>query len=83
MSKDVRIKLNSAEVAALLRSDAVGRDLEERARRIANAAGPGMEVSRRVGRKRQRVSIITATAEARRAEAERRALTQALDAGRG
>ena len=83
MSKDVRIKLNSAEVAALLRTDAVGRDLEERARRIANAAGPGMEVTRRVGRKRQRVSVITATPEAMHAEAATRALTRALDAGRG
>lgn len=83
MSKDVKIKLNLGEVGRRLRADDLGEAMLERARRIANAAGPGMEVTRRVGRKRQRVSVITATPEAMHAEAATRALTRALDAGRG
>ena len=78
----VQVKLNREGVAALLASAEVGEDLTDRGRRIAAAAGPGVEMSRRKGRGRQRVSIITGTAEARKAEAERMALTSALDAGR-
>ena len=78
----VQVKLNRKGVAALLASAEVGEDLTDRCRRIAAAAGPGVEMSRRKGRGRQRVSIITGTAEARKAEAERMALTSALDAGR-
>lgn len=61
---------------------AVQADLAERAKRIAAAAGPGMEASSQQGKTRARASVITATHEARRAEAESRALTRAIDAGR-
>jgi hypothetical protein len=82
-----RIRLNRAEVRRLLRSEGdyagVAADLEERAEAIAAAAGEGMEVETETGRNRVRVSVRTATPEAARAEAETRALTRALDAGRG
>jgi len=41
-----------------------------------------MEPSAMVGKNRARASVITATHSARRAEATRRALTRAIDAGR-
>lgn len=77
------VKLNSKEIDNLLKSPAVQRRLMQAAERIAAAAGPGMEASVEVGRTRARASVITATFEARRAEATQRALTRALDAGRG
>lgn len=53
------------------------------ANRIANAAGPGMEVrSLERGSRRPRVAVVTATTEARHAEATTRDLTRAVDAGR-
>jgi hypothetical protein len=61
----------------------VQRRLLQAAQRIAAAAGPGMEASVEVGRTRARASVITATYEARRAQATRLALIRALDAGRG
>jgi hypothetical protein len=60
----------------------VQKDLDRRAARIAAAAGPGFEATSQPSR-RARASVITATAEARAAEATSRALTRAIDAGRG
>jgi hypothetical protein len=80
----VRVKMNSASARAILRSPRVQADLERRARQIAEAAGgePDFEVESRVGANRVRTSVRTATHEGRTAEAEDRALTQAIDAGR-
>jgi hypothetical protein len=77
------MKLNSREIDNFLKSPAVQRRLLQAAQRIAAAAGPGMEASVEVGRTRARASVITATYEARRAQATRLALIRALDAGRG
>lgn len=77
-----RIVLNRRGVRQLLRSPEVLADLKHRAEQIAAAAGPGMEASAMVGKGRARASVITATSEARKAEATRRALTRAIDAGR-
>jgi hypothetical protein len=77
-----RVKLNSRGMRALLRSPEMLADLERRAARIATAAGPGHEVEGSIGRNRARAAVITATAEARIAEAKRRTLTRAIDAGR-
>lgn len=78
----VRIELNSRGVDQLLKHPAIQADVDRRARAIAAAAGPGMEPSSMVGATRARASVITATREAREAEATDRALTRALDAGR-
>ena len=85
-----RIRINSAGVKQLLQSQEVQADLQRRANAIAGAAGgePGdfraeVEVlggSSKLGRAMG--YVVTATTEARRAEAEDRALTRALDAGR-
>lgn len=82
MGKGVRVKLNRRGVRELLRDEKVGKDLSERGRRIAEAAGPGHAVTRRRGSSRQRVSVITDTPEAMRSEATTHTLTRALDAGR-
>lgn len=79
----VRIELNRAGVRELLTSPAVRADLERRARAIAAAAGSGMEVDSEIGRNRARASVRTATNAAMRREATERALTRAIDAGRG
>lgn len=78
----IRIELNSKAIRDLLRSPEVQAELLRRAQNIAAAAGPGMEASVVPGRNRARASVITATAEARRAQATDRVLTRALDAGR-
>jgi hypothetical protein len=77
-----KVVLNRKGVSQLLKSREVEQDLKRRAQQIAAAAGPGMEISALVGRTRARASVITATEQARIAEARNRALTRALDAGR-
>lgn len=89
MAGEVRIEMNSAGVQQLLKSQEVKDALLERATRIAEAAnanaggdGSDFEVDERVGAQRARASIRTASHNGRLAEAEDRALTRALDAGR-
>lgn len=82
MARDVRIELNRQAVRQLLRSDEVLADLERRGRAVAAAAGPGHEVQPYVGRNRARVTVRTATDEARHAEATGRRLTAAIHAAR-
>lgn len=77
-----RLKINPAGVRALLNDPGVKADLERRARAIAAQAGEGMEVSVQPGRNRARATVITATTEARVAEATNRSLSAAFDAGR-
>lgn len=83
MPTNVIVKMNHSGSRALLRSFEIQADLKWRAERIADAAGPGMEVRVRGGRQRARASVTTSTIEARRAEARDRVLTRAIDAGRG
>lgn len=83
MTSEVRVVLNRAGIGDILKSQEVQADLQRRAARIAAAAGPGMEATSRIGRNRARASVVTATPDARRSEATTRALTRALDAGRG
>ena len=83
MAKKVRVELNSAGVRALLKDPGVAADLAARGERIAATAGEGFESSGvRQDRDRVAVTVRAATEEARRAEAESRALLRALDAGR-
>lgn len=79
---DVRIELNSAAIGDLLRSSEVQGMLEDSARRIASAAGPGHRVDSTVGRTRARAAVITDTFDAMFSEATDRTLTRAIDAGR-
>lgn len=82
MARDVTVKLKSAGVQEILRTPEVF-DLEGRAQRIAVAAGEGMEAFVQVGKARARAAVVTTTREAMEAEATDRALSRALDAGRG
>lgn len=82
MAKISRIEIKRAGIRAMLKHPGVLADVAARASRIASAAGPGMETSSMVGVNRARASVITATAAARKAEAEHMALSRALDAGR-
>lgn len=83
MADRVRIVVNRNGVRDLLRSPEVHNDLRERAEKIARAAGDGFEADSEVGRNRARASVRTTTRKAREAEATQRALTRAIDAGRG
>ena len=77
-----RIEVHRDAIVALLRSSEVSGDLASRGNRIAGAAGDGFEVDVTENRDRAIVFVRAATTEARRAEAEDRALTTAIDAGR-
>ena len=88
--KGLRVELNSAGIKALLSSPEVQADLLRRAEAIAAAAGgaPNFEASVRVvggSSKAGRAygTVRTATFEGQAAEATDRALTRAIDAGRG
>lgn len=83
MAEKIRVEVNSAGIQAVLKSDEVQALLKAKADRIAATAGEGMEATSRVGKTRARASVVTATRKARLAEATDRALTKALDAGRG
>lgn len=78
----VRIELNHSAVRQLLRSDEVKADLERRAKRIADAAGPGHDVDVSTGRNRARADVATESFAARYRESTERTLTRAIDAGR-
>ena len=78
----IRIELNSVGIQELLKSAEVARALDERAQKIAAAAGDGMVVEPRIGRTRARTSVRTGTPEAMMNEAVYKALTGSLDAGR-
>jgi hypothetical protein len=74
-----RIVLNRAGVKALLRMPVW---VEDRAKAIAEAAGPGNEAEVSVGPNRARAAVVTKTFDAMRDEATEHTLTRALDAGR-
>lgn len=83
MGAKVTVKINRAGVRALLTGPEMQADLARRAAAIAEAAGEGMVADAGVTGSRARAAVITQSVEAMRAEAEDRALTRALDAGRG
>ena len=78
-----RLEFHSEAFRALLQSPAVIAALEERGQRIAAAAGDGFGVRVSVGRNRARVVVMAESREAKIAEAEHKALTSAIGAGRG
>jgi hypothetical protein len=77
-----KIKLNNKGIRDLLRSKEMVADLNQRAGRIAQAAGDGHSYEATAGRTRALASVWTTSAEAMRAEATERNLTRAIDAGR-
>lgn len=79
---DVDVKLNLRGLNAIMTSPAVSAVVEERARRIAAAAGDGFEVVIRPHKYTARAYVQTATWAARRREAKEKVLNRALDAGR-
>ena len=79
----VRIVFHNAGFVELLNCPEVLADLDRRARAIAEAAGDGMTATpAERGRRRAHASVWTETFPARIAEAQDRALTRAIDAGR-
>lgn len=80
----VRVVMNSAAAKALLQSTEVKTDMQRRGNAIAAAAGgaPDFVVETQDGSARARVVVITDTIQGRLAEANDRALSNALDAGR-
>lgn len=78
----VKIVLKPGAVEELLKSPEILADLAARGQRIAAAAGEGNESEPFIGKSRARVTVRTATTDARVAEATSRTLTQAIDAGR-
>lgn len=81
MSVD-KIKWNIEGFKALRKSPEVMSDLIARGNKVADAAGPGFEISPVTGKNRGRVSVRTATAEAREDNARSNSLVRAIDAGR-
>lgn len=79
----VKVKVNSKGAQALLTSQAVQANLNARAERIRDAAGPGFKVRERPQRvKRYGVQVRTDSDTGRKAQADTNALLRALDAGR-
>lgn len=77
-----RIVVNGKAIDALLRSPEVVAKLEAMGRAVVARAGPGHDMQTKIGRRRARVTVMTKTYEARRAEATDRTLTRAIDAAR-
>lgn len=81
-----RVEIHDDAARALLKSAEIQADLEERGKRIAEAATQGRydkyDVDVKQTSTRARVTITTATDVARVEEAKNRSLTKALDSGR-
>lgn len=81
--KKTRIRFNYKGFDEVRRSEGVRADLAARAQRIASAAGPGFETKATLNPGRAGVLVYADTHEAMVAEAEDKALTRAIDSGRG
>ena len=85
MATGIRLKVNRDGIRALLKAPAVQKDLDRRARAIAERAGgeaEGFVAEKSVSPDRASAQVSTTTYAARRREAEKRTLTRAIDAGR-
>lgn len=81
--KKTKIRFNYDGFNAVRRSEGVKQDLQARAERIAAAAGPGFETRATINPGRAGVLVYAESYEAAVAEATDKALTRAIDAGRG
>lgn len=79
---ELKIEWDYAAFNALRQSEPVLMDITTRAQAIADAAGEGMYVLADVKATRAVATVITGTEAAKEAEAEEKALTRAIDAGR-
>lgn len=77
-----KVKLKLKGVNELMRSEPVQSELDRVGRRMAAAAGDGVEYQPRPHKWTARGYVQTRTASARRREAEDKTLTAALSAGR-
>lgn len=77
-----RIEWNATEFKKLARTPELEQALRRITGNIAQAAGDGVESEVSQGRDRVRGMVWTETVAARKAEAEDRTLTRALDRGR-
>lgn len=78
-----KVVLNKKGVRQLLKSPEMQKAMNDRARRIAAAAGPGHAVESDNSGDRARAAVVTRSMAAKRAEAKNRTLTRAFQAGRG
>lgn len=78
-----KVKFHYKGFNAVRRDPKVVADLNRRAQAIAAAAGPGFIVKSGSNPSRAWASVAPDTTEAKRAEAEHKALTRAIDAGKG
>lgn len=82
----MKIKWRLEGFRELRSTPAMLADLEQRAARIADAAGPGHGVRSEIhtgGKGRARAAVVTESFEAALAEARDRNLSRAIDTGRG
>lgn len=79
-----KIEWNMAGFRELRKAPGVAADVLARANRIANAAGPGHEVSAGTsgGRGRANATVSAESQDAKASESENMTLTKSLDAGR-
>lgn len=78
-----RVQLNSRAITALLKSTEVRRDLEERVKRGAAAAGDGYEFESSIGRTRALAMVWADSPAAKWREDREHNLMRAQDAMRG
>lgn len=83
MAQVSRVKLKLKGINELMRSEPVQAHVDQVGRRVAAAAGDGFEYQPRTHKWTARGYVRTATAAARRREAEDKVLLAALSAGRG
>ena len=76
------VTISYAEIRKLLRSEEILVDLEQRAKRVLAAAGPGHIIDSYIGPNRARASVRTVGYAAARREATRHTLTAAVQAAR-
>ncbi|ALA67562.1 hypothetical protein [Corynebacterium lactis] len=78
----MKIKWNREAFEQIRRAPGIVADLNARAGRIAEAAGPGFEPGSYEGKTRHRASVITATAKAKAQDAKHHTILRSVDAGR-
>jgi len=79
---DVKVKLKIRGINKVMKSDPVQAEVARRAKRMANAAGPGFESVVNPAKYTARAFVRTADFNGRKRQAEEAVLERSLDAGR-